>query len=175
MTAIHAGSDQLTLLPTRRLTAKERAVFDRVSSQFAHLTASDAEQLTQYAESSVRYEAAVRETKKHPTVSQPVINRTTGNVVGEKPVRNPAFATLREAQAQMVSLGRRLLIDAHSADKRQKLLTRKSRSLTAAEQDTPALTEARMAAYAAEAYTDPEDACLFLQPGERLDERGMII
>jgi hypothetical protein len=31
------------LTPTRRLTAKERAVFNRVASEFTHLTPSDEE------------------------------------------------------------------------------------------------------------------------------------
>jgi phage terminase small subunit len=122
-----------TLTPTRRLNKAERTVFDRVNAEFIHLTPSDAEQLTSYAEAVVRYEVAVKETKKHPTIAIPVVNRTTGNVTGERITRNPAFATMREAMAQMVSLGRRLLIDAHSADKRQRLLTKKSRAMTAAE------------------------------------------
>lgn len=84
--------------------------------------------LTAYAEAVVRYEAAVRETKKRPTIAQPVINRASGNVTGEKEIRNPAFATLREAQQQAATLARRLMIDPASAEKRQRLATRKART-----------------------------------------------
>src|SRR5450631_2173706 len=104
-------NNSATLMPTRRLNSKEREVFKRVKDEFSHLTNSDAEQLTQYAETIIRHQLAVTETKRHPTVSTPITNRATGNIVGSKDVRNPAFVTLREASAQMVSLGRRLLID----------------------------------------------------------------
>ena len=83
-------------IPTRKLTAKERKVFERVLSEFIHLTSSDGEQLTQYAEAVIRYETAVKETKKHPIVSVPIINRSTGNLTGEKLIRNPAFVTVKE-------------------------------------------------------------------------------
>ena len=127
-----AENDLLT--PTRRLLKAEREVFERIRSEFVHLSVTDAEQLTQYAEAVARYEAALRETKKHPTVSAPVVNRRSGNIVGEKVIRNPAFVTLRESQAQMTTLARRLMIDAHSAEKRQRMLTKKARALAAAEQ-----------------------------------------
>jgi len=65
------------IAPTRKLTVKERRVFHRVLSEFVHLTSADAEQLTQYAEAVNRYESAVKEIKKHPTISVPVINRAT--------------------------------------------------------------------------------------------------
>lgn len=119
--------------PTRRLTPKERKVFDRVTSEFVHLQASDAEQLTQYAEAVVRYQTALKETKANPTVTAPVVNRSTGNVVADKVVRNPAFITLKESQAQLNTLARRLLIDASSADKRNRLLTKRARTLAAIE------------------------------------------
>lgn len=130
-TRIVSNTAQIT--PTRRLATKERRVFDRVLSEFIHLTTSDAEQLTQYAEAVVRYEMAAKETKKHPTVSISVVNRATGNVTGEKLVRNTAFVTLREAQVQITALARRLLIDSHSAEKRQRALTKRSRALAASE------------------------------------------
>lgn len=126
--------EKITLSPTRRLNKAERTVFERVNSEFIHLTTSDAEQLTAYAETVVRYEIALKSTKKNATISVPVVNRSTGNVTGEKIIRNPAFATLKEAQSQMVALARRLMIDAHSAEKRQRLLTKKSRAMIAAEQ-----------------------------------------
>jgi hypothetical protein len=118
------------ITPTRRLNAKERKVFDRVVADFTHFQPSDAEQLTQLAEATVRYEAAAKETKRNPTVSLPVINRASGNIVGEKVVRNPAYATLKEAQTAMNSLARRLMIDAHSAEKRQRLMTKRVRAET---------------------------------------------
>jgi phage terminase small subunit len=121
------------ITPSRKLAAKERKIFDRVVSEFIHLQTSDAEQLTQYAEAVVRYEAAAKDVKKSPTIAVPVVNRSTGNIVGEKLVRNPAFATIKEAQAQVNALARRLLIDAHSTEKRQRLLTKKSRALAASE------------------------------------------
>jgi phage terminase small subunit len=122
-----------SIVPTRRLPAKERAVFDKVLTDFIHLAPSDAEQLTQYAEAVVRYRKAEKDTRKDPTISTPIVNRATGNVVGQRTVRNPAFATMRESQAQMNSLARRLMIDATSADKRQRLLTKKARSMAASE------------------------------------------
>jgi phage terminase small subunit len=129
-----ATSETPLLKPTRRLKPSARKVFEQVQAGFIHLSPSDAEQLTQYAEWSAIYADALHETQRHPTITVPVINRSTGNVVGEKIVRNPMFATLREAQQQVTTLGRRLLIDAHSADKRQRLLTKKARALTASEQ-----------------------------------------
>lgn len=137
------NSETSTLKPTRRLKPAARKVFDGVLSSFVHLGPSDAEQLTAYAEWSAIYAEALRETQRRPTVSVPVINRSTGNVVGEKTTRNPAFATLREAQQHVTSLGRRLLIDAHSADKRQRLLTKKARALAASEHATAAKDDAR--------------------------------
>jgi phage terminase small subunit len=126
-------SEMATIAPSRRVPAAARLVFEKVASEFIHLRASDAEQLTQYAEAVVRYRTAEKETRKRPTISTPIVNRATGNIVGEKIVRNPAFATMREAQAQMNSLARRLMIDAHSADKRQRLLTKKARAMAASE------------------------------------------
>jgi phage terminase small subunit len=117
-----------TLTPTRRLTSKERAVFDRVASEFVHLTPTDEEQITQYAEAVARYTSAAKECKKHPTISLPVVNRSTGNITGEKIVRNTSFASLKEAQTQMNSLARRLMIDAHSAEKRLRLASKIARS-----------------------------------------------
>jgi hypothetical protein len=117
-----------TLTPTRRLSAKERIIFDRLTSAFTHLQPSDEEQITQYAEANVRYQIAAKETKKNPTISVPVVNRSTGNVTGEKSVRNPSFTTLREATSQMNSLARRLMIDAHSSEKRLRLASKKLRS-----------------------------------------------
>lgn len=124
------------ITPTRRLTAKERKVFERVISEFAHLSVTDADMLTRYAETSLRYVDALKETKKSPTVKQPVINRSTGNVTGYKEIRNPAFRTLTEAQSQLNSLSRRLLIDAASENKRLILQSKKSRAFTASEQAT---------------------------------------
>lgn len=135
-------SETALLKPTRRLKSAARKVFEQVSSSFVHLAPTDAETLTQYSEWSAIYQEALRETQRSPTVSIPVINRSTGNVVGERTARNPAFATLREAQQHVTSLGRRLLIDAHSADKRQRLLTKKSRALAASEQAQAAQTDA---------------------------------
>jgi P27 family predicted phage terminase small subunit len=121
------------LAPTRRLNTKERDVFNRVVAEFAHLTASDEEQLTQYCEAVVRYQIAAKETKKNPLVSTPVVNRSTGNIVGDKLGRNPAWITLKESQTAMNSLARRLMIDASSANKRQSLLTKKARALSGIE------------------------------------------
>jgi len=104
------------LRPTRRISTRERAVFDRILRDFRHLRPSDAEMLTQYAETVVRYEIAAKETKKQPVVSVPIVNRASGNVTGEKQTRNPAFATLRESQQQMTALARRLMIDAASIE-----------------------------------------------------------
>lgn len=150
------NSDPIT--PTRRLNAKERAVFERVVSEFTHLQASDAEQLTQFAEAAVRYEKAAKDTKKNPTVSSPVVNRATGNVTGEKIIRNPAFITLKEAQTAMNSLGRRLLIDAHSAEKRQRLLTKRVRAEMSALLDSSTGD--------ANAFRDPANDPLMLEPDE---------
>jgi hypothetical protein len=99
----------------------------------------------------IRYEEATKETRKNPTVSTPVVNRATGNIVGERIIRNPAFATLKEAASAIRSLARRLMIDAHSAEKRLRLLTKKSRALVAAESQaaddaTNTITEEQIAA-----------------------------
>ena len=134
--------ESTTITPTRRLNASQRAIFDRVCADFIHLTSSDAEQLTQYAEAVVRYQTAEKETRKHPAISVPVINRSTGNPTGEKLVRNPAFSTLKDAQSQMNTLARRLLIDAASTEKRQRLLTKKARALAAAEATSAAQQDA---------------------------------
>jgi len=127
------GSNPL-LVPTRRLKARERAIFDRITNQFNHLRESDAEQLTQFAETAIRYETALKETRKRPVVIVPIVNRSSGNVVGEKTVRNPAYATLKEATQQMTALARRLLIDAHSAEKRQRLATKNAIAFAGSEQ-----------------------------------------
>jgi phage terminase small subunit len=116
------------LVPTRRLLKKERAVFDRVASQFSHLKQTDEDMLTRYSEASVTYTEAVRQTKKHPTVKTPVINRSTGNVTGYKEVRNTAYRTVSESQSQLNSLARRLLIDAASENKRLLLQSKLSRA-----------------------------------------------
>lgn len=123
----------LPIIPTRKMTAREQKVFDRVLTDFVHLTPSDSEMLTQYAEAVVRYETAAKEAKKNPTISLPVINRASGNIVGHKDVRNPAFVTVREAQSQANSLARRLMIDAVSAEKRQRLQARRLQALAAKE------------------------------------------
>jgi phage terminase small subunit len=132
-------SDSVVIAPSRRLSAKERKIFDRVLSEFSHLVPSDAEQLTQYSEAAIRYQVAAKEIKQNPTVEIAVVNRASGNITGFKIVRNPAFVTLREASAQMVSLGRRLMIDAHSAEKRMRMQSKKARSQSSVEAD--AITE----------------------------------
>jgi phage terminase small subunit len=120
--------------PVRKLSAKERKVFDRVVSDFSHIGQTASEMLCRFAEASVRYEDAVKDIKKNPTVKTAVINRSTGNIVGYKEVRNPAFRTLSEAQSQMNALARRLLIDAASENRRLTLLSKKSRALNADEE-----------------------------------------
>jgi len=140
------------LEPTRRLTSKERRVFDRVSNEFEHLSVLDEEQLTQYAEAVIRYETALKQTRKHPTISVPVVNRSTGNVTGEKHVRNTAFATIKESLSQANTLARRLLIDAHSAEKRQRLLTKRARAAAGKE------------ALVATASRDDDDLALYSMP-----------
>ena len=144
------------ITPVRRLSAKELKVFNRVASDFSHLGPTSSEMLCRFAEASVRYEDAVRDVKKHPTVEQPIVNRSTGNVTGFKVVRNPAFRTLAEAQSQMNALARRLLIDTASENRRLTLQSKKARSLSADEEASrteqacrDALTEAEIA----EGYT----------------------
>lgn len=56
-------------------------------------------------------------------------------MTGERQVRNPAFTTAKEAQASLVTLGRRLKIDAASAEWRQRRLTRSAQALGAIEVD----------------------------------------
>jgi phage terminase small subunit len=123
-------SDLTAITPVRRLTKKERVVFDRVLADFSHLKSSDAEQITQYAEASIRYADAAKDTKKNPTVKVPVINRSTGNVTNYKDVRNPQFRTVKEAVSDMNSLARRLMIDAASENKRLVLESKKARAGT---------------------------------------------
>jgi hypothetical protein len=132
------------LEPTRRLTTRERRVFDRVSNEPEHLT--------QYAEAVARYEDALKSTKKHALISVPVVNRSTGNVTGTKQIRNPAFATLKESLSQANTLARRLLIDAHSAEKRQRLLTKRARAAAGKE------------ALVASAFHDDDDLALYSMP-----------
>ena len=159
-----------TLTPTRRLTTKERAVFEKVTDEFSHLTCADEEALTQYAEAVSRYHLAAKDTKRHPTVSIPVVNRATGNIVGSKDVRNPAFVTLRESSAQMVSLGRRLLIDAHSAEKRLRMDSKLARSAAAVAADgnkaNPSAGEMTDEEFMTFCYDDPELEYIF---GKRPD------
>jgi hypothetical protein len=123
-------NDLKAITPTRRLNGKERIVFDRVLDNFSHLKTSDAEQLTMYAEASVRYADASRDTKKNPTVKVPVINRSTGNVTNYKDVRNPQFRTVKEATSDMNSLARRLMIDSASQNKLLVLESKKARAGT---------------------------------------------
>jgi hypothetical protein len=124
------------ITPVRKLSAKERKVFDRVASDFSHLGPTSSEMLCRFAECAVRYEDALKDVKKHPTVEQPIVNRSTGNITGYKIVRNPAFRTLAEAQSQMNALARRLLIDAASENRRLTLLSKNSRSLSADEESS---------------------------------------
>jgi len=122
-----------SILPTRKLTAKERRIFDRILAEFVHLNSSDAEQLTQYSEAVARYERAAKETKLRPTIDSPVVNRASGNITGYKSIRNPAFITLRESQSQANSLARRLMIDAVSTEKRQRLQSKQMQALSGRE------------------------------------------
>ena len=119
------------VMPNKRLAAKERRVFDRVVSEFAHLKQSDADMIARYSEAFIRYETAAAQVKRYPMVQKPTINRSTGNVVGTTPVRNPLFRTVAEAQSQMNSLARRLLIDAASENRRLSLQSKKARSAAA--------------------------------------------
>ena len=123
-------SDLAAITPTRRLSKKERSVFDRVLADFSHLKSSDAEQITQYAEASIRYADAARDTKKNPTVKVPVINRSTGNVTQYRDVRNPSFRTVKEATSDMNSLARRLMIDSASQNKLLVLESKRARAAT---------------------------------------------
>lgn len=127
--------NERNLVPTRRLSARERKVFDRVASEFTHLKSTDEDMLTRFAEASIRYADAAKSTKQHPMVSKPVVNRSTGNIVGETLIRNPLFRSVSEAQSQMNSLGRRLMIDAASENKRLILLSKKARSASGLEAD----------------------------------------
>lgn len=135
-------TDAQTLKPTRRLTAAESRVFRQVSSDFVHFGSTDAEMLTAYAEAVVRYQDAAKEAKRKPTLTVPTFNKATGNKTGKKIIRNPALTTVKEAQQQMMSLARRLLIDPASAEKRQRLLTKKARAMAASEQAYAAQSDA---------------------------------
>jgi hypothetical protein len=94
--------------PTRRLKAPEKKAFDRAREAFPHLRAEDAELLTAFAEQSNRYATAKHETENKPTITTPIFSRSNGTQIGERPVRNPAFANMREALTQVRLLERRL-------------------------------------------------------------------
>ena len=109
--------------PTRRLLKAEMVVFSRVLGEFPHLQASDSELLTQFAETVIRYEKALKDWKKRPEIETTI---TQGRQQITKTVPNPARVVVKQAQQAMVSLSRRLLIDAASVDKRMKLLAKKA-------------------------------------------------
>jgi phage terminase small subunit len=93
---------------TRHLKGLEKKAFDRAIQSFPHLRAEDAELLTAFAEQSHRYATAKQRVERNPTILQPQFNRTTGNQIGDKLVRNPENATMREALTQLRLLERRL-------------------------------------------------------------------
>jgi hypothetical protein len=94
--------------PTRKLKTPERHVFDRTTTSFPFLRPEDSELLTAYAEQSHRYATAKRATEREPTVTAPIFSRNNGEKIGERPVRNPQFANLREALTQVRLLEKRL-------------------------------------------------------------------
>ncbi|MGA7524639.1 MAG: hypothetical protein WBW84_19470 [Acidobacteriaceae bacterium] len=97
-----------TIEPTRKLKATEKKVFDRAVTSFAFLRPEDAELLTSYSEQGHRYAVTKRATDRKPTVTAPIFSRSDGKQIGQRPVRNPAFASMREALTQMRLLERRL-------------------------------------------------------------------
>lgn len=125
---------RIELRPTRRLNKREKSTFDGIRSSFSHLTGADSELLTMYAETAERYRVAARDAKKSPTLAVETFNKSTGNATGVKVIKNPAATMAKESLSALTSLARRLLIDPASAEKRQRLLTKKSRALQAAEQ-----------------------------------------
>jgi len=123
----------LLIEPTRKRSAKERREFDRIVANNPHLTAADARPITDLAILNVRIADSDTEVKKTPNIQVPQINRSTGNIVGHKPARNPAFATLREARVQAHRLDRQLLIGPQFAAKRLRLLTKQAQAAQAIE------------------------------------------
>jgi hypothetical protein len=102
------GQRMKKIQPTRKLNAEEKRLMGRTITVFPFLAQSEAELLTAYAEQSHRYALAKRETERNPTVTAPIFSRNNGEKIGERPVRNPAFANLREALTQVRLLEKRL-------------------------------------------------------------------
>lgn len=129
------GALIVILEPTRRLAPKERRQFERVVGQYSHFLPGDADALTRLAVAYARYIDAEKDTRKNPMVQIPVVNRSTGNVTGHKPARNPAFATLKEMAQLIARLERNLLIGPAYDAKRQAMLTKRARAAQGAAED----------------------------------------
>jgi hypothetical protein len=96
------------IVATRKLNAQEKRILGRTISNFPYLGQAESELLTSYAEQSARYAVAKRATEREPTVTAPIFSRNNGEKIGERPVRNPQFANLREALTQVRLLEKRL-------------------------------------------------------------------
>lgn len=125
--------DRMGIEPTRKLKTPEKKVFVRTLASYPFLRSEDAELLTAYSEQMALYESAKQQAEKEPTVTVPQYNRSTGNQVGTKVVRNPAYATMSQALTQTRLLSRRLSMnnqkgrkEAEREEKRKKQTKTKS-------------------------------------------------
>jgi len=111
------SSDSAPKVP-RDLSAVAKRLWKRLVAANIHLDESTTELLAAYCESYANWCLAQSDIREHGlTLKEPVVNRSTGNVVGYKVVKNPSVTIAKDEKQAMQSLAAKLGLDPTSRER----------------------------------------------------------
>ncbi len=102
----------------KSLSPVAKKLWKKVTDEHTHLTTADSELLAAYVESWAMLQLAQDALREHGLIlSEPIVNRSTGNVTGHKRMKNPAHGIAKDERAAMQSLSTKLGLDPSSRER----------------------------------------------------------
>jgi P27 family predicted phage terminase small subunit len=102
----------------KTLSPVAKKLWKKVTDEHSHLTTADSELLAAYVESWAMLQLAQNALREHGLIlSEPIVNRSTGNVTGHKRMKNPAHGIAKDERAAMQSLSTKLGLDPSSRER----------------------------------------------------------
>lgn len=93
-------------------------LWKKVTAEYSHLQSADTELLVAYVQSWEMLQLAQDALREHGLIiSQPITNKTSGNIVGHRLTKNPAATAAKDAMAAMQSLSTKLGLDPSSRER----------------------------------------------------------